>query len=52
MNMLYFSLSLVRNLDQRGIYPDLLRQFVKHERYVRAVSCSPSGCKGGWRWIF
>ena len=38
MHVLFMSLFPIRNLDQRGIYPDLLRQFVKHGHYVRAVS--------------
>ena len=41
MNVLFMSLFSIRNLDQRGIYPDLLRQFVKHGHYVRAVSPIP-----------
>lgn len=41
MNVLFLSLSPIRDLEQRGIYPDLLRQFVRHGHYVRAVSPVP-----------
>lgn len=38
MNILFLSLSSVRNIDDRGIYPDLLREFVKNDNYVCVVS--------------
>lgn len=41
MNVLFLSLAPIRDLDQRGIYPDLLRQFVRYGHYVRAVSPVP-----------
>lgn len=41
MNVLFLSLSPIRDLDQRGIYPDLLRQFVRQGHYVRVVSAIP-----------
>jgi len=43
MNVLFLSLALIRDLDQQGIYPDLLRQFVRHGHYVRVLSPVPGG---------
>lgn len=41
MDILFLSLVPLRDLDQRGLYPDLLRQFVRYGHYVRAVSPVP-----------
>ena len=40
MNILFLSLFPARDLSQRGIYTDLLREFVKHGHFVRIVSPS------------
>lgn len=41
MNVLFLSLSPIRDMNERGIYTDLLREFIKHGHYVRAVSPVP-----------
>ena len=41
MNVLFLSLFPLRNMNERGIYPDLLREFIKRGHYVRAVSPIP-----------
>lgn len=41
MNVLFLSLFPLRDMNERGIYPDLLREFVKRGHYVRAVSPIP-----------
>lgn len=41
MNVLFLSLFPMRDMNERGIYPDLLREFVKRGHYVRAVSPIP-----------
>ena len=41
MNVLFLSLSPIRDIGQRGLYPDLLREFVKRGHYVRVVSAIP-----------
>lgn len=41
MNVLFLSLSPIRDINQRGLYEDLLRQFVKNGHHVRIVSAIP-----------
>lgn len=41
MNLIFLSLFQMNSLDQSGIYPDLLRVFVKKGHYVRIVSAEP-----------
>lgn len=41
MNVLFLSLSPIRDMNERGIYTDLLREFIKRGHYVRAVSPVP-----------
>lgn len=43
MNILFLSLFQFNSLEQRGIYPDLLRVFVKNGHFVRIVS-PEAGC--------
>lgn len=43
MKILFLSLAAIRNMDERGIYPDLLREFIKRGHYVRVVSPVPGG---------
>ena len=38
MNILFLSLLRVNSLEERGIYTDLLRVFVKNGHFVRIVS--------------
>ena len=38
MNILFLSLLQIHSLEQRSIYTDLLREFVKHGHFVRIVS--------------
>lgn len=41
MNVLFLSLFQMSSLEQSGIYPDLLRVFVKNGHYLRIVSAEP-----------
>lgn len=41
MNVLFLSLSQIRDIGRRGLYSDLLRQFIKRGHYVRVVSAIP-----------
>ena len=41
MNILFLSLAPMRDMNERGMYTDLLREFIKHGYYVRAVSPIP-----------
>lgn len=41
MNILFLSLIPMRDMNERGIYTDLLREFIKRGHYVRAVSPVP-----------
>lgn len=43
MNILFLSLVPIRAINERGIYPDLLRVFVKNGHFVRVVSPEPGG---------
>lgn len=38
MNVLFLSLAPIASLEERGIYPDLLRVFVKNGHFVRIIS--------------
>lgn len=40
-NILFLSLIPMRDMNERGIYTDLLREFIKRGHYVRAVSPIP-----------
>lgn len=42
MNILFISLVQIGDLSERGIYPDLLRRFVRHGHFVRVVSPTSS----------
>ena len=41
MNVLFLSLAPIASLEDRGIYPDLLRIFVKNGHFVRIISVQP-----------
>lgn len=41
MNILFLSLIPIRDVNEHGIYTDLLREFIKHGYYVRTVSPIP-----------
>ena len=41
MNVLFLSLAPIASLEDRGIYPDLLRVFVKKGHFVRIISVQP-----------
>ena len=41
MNVLFLSLASIQSLEDRGIYPDLLRVFVKNGHFVRIISTQP-----------
>lgn len=41
MNVLFLSLASIASLEDRGIYPDLLRVFVKNGHFVRIISVQP-----------
>lgn len=46
MNILFLSLFRMNTLEQKGIYPDLLRVFVKNGHFVRIVSPEPKCTTG------
>lgn len=41
MKILFLSLAPIASLEDRGIYPDLLRVFVKNGHFVRIISTQP-----------
>nr|WP_326165611.1 glycosyltransferase family 4 protein [uncultured Oscillibacter sp.] len=41
MNIIFLSLVSIRTIEERGIYQDLLREFVKAGHYVRIISAAP-----------
>lgn len=41
MKILFLSLAPIASLEDRGIYPDLLRVFVKNGHFVRMISAQP-----------
>ena len=41
MNVLFLSLAPIASLEDRGIYPDLLRIFVKNGHFVRIIFVQP-----------
>lgn len=41
MNVLFLSLAPIRDINERGIYTDLLREFIKRGHYVRVISPIP-----------